>query len=169
MNKIIVAPIVKERMSKDRSAIKDFVKPDVVFEPLDLLNMNQFNDFPYYVIDDNDWVECFYTPVEVIATFRTHEQLIFNMLVEHKIDHTSSDIEKNYLVTALNRIGDLKVELWKLSTCTYHIDELRAKERDNVKQFIRRKNGKFFFYPHMRDEVENQQCLKDPDLASSLL
>lgn len=111
----------------------------------------------------------FFTVVEVIATFEKHPQVFFDMLVENRLDDTPREIERNYLVTALRFIDELKADLWKISTCTYNTKHLRPSEQAKVQEFISYKNGKFFFYPHMRDYVESHQCFEDPDLARDLV
>jgi hypothetical protein len=134
----------------------------------DVMNKVNLSESLYYYIDKENNNKCFLTEVEVIATFRTHPQVILNLLVDHRINDTPEDIEQNYLCAAVDAIGELKIELWKLSTCTYNIHHLRAKEQEKVKKFINRKNGKFFLYPHMRDVLETRQCSIDPDLASDV-
>jgi hypothetical protein len=113
--------------------------------------------------------EKFTTVVEVIATFEKHPQVFFDMLVENRVNDTPREIERNYLVTALRFIGELKADLWKISTCTYNTKYLRPSEQAKVEEFISYKNGKFFFYPHMRADIESQQCFEDSDLARDLL
>ena len=136
-------------------------------EPLSLEHEKHLENLSRYFSEKGE--ENFLTVVEVIATFRAQPQVIFDMLVVNRVNDTPRDIERNYLVAALPFIEELKADLWKISTCTYNTRYLRPSEQVKVKEFLSYKNGKFFFYPHMRADVESQQCFEDPDLARDLL
>ena len=136
-------------------------------EPLSLEHEKHLENLSRYFSERGE--EKFLTVVEVIATFRAHPQVIFDMLVENRVNDTPSDIEKNYLITALPFLEELKKDLWKISTCTYNTKYLRVPEQAKVQEFLSYKNGKYFFYPHMRSHVESRQCFEDPDLARDLL
>ena len=162
MNKLSIPQSLKT-YSKD---VPDF--SGLRFEFVYLSNMNYFNDFDLYVRDDSGNITHFTTVTEVIASFESYPQDFYEIFVEHEIDATPSKIGQNILSEAIELLDDYKRSLWMLSTCTYHIDCLYRNEREKVRSFIRRRNGKFFFLPEARGEIEEAQCARDKLLAADI-
>ena len=115
----------------------------------DLTNMDLY-------FKDSHNNEAFYVAQNYIATFQDGEQITYDDFFSVDKGISAEDFEHCCLHGALNKVSghEKHTQLVKISSALYFFDRYKKKEQKVIKEFAERQQGKWYFQPDQRGQIE---------------
>ena len=107
---------------------------------------------------DSQKIDGFWVGQNYIATFQDGEQLSFDDYFSVDKGTSTKLFEECCLMGALNKVSDHEkhTQLVKISSFTYYFERYKKKEQKLIKEFAQRQEGKWYFQPDQRGEIEQE-------------
>tara|TARA_Y100001938_G_scaffold131112_1_gene187822 strand:+ start:158 stop:631 length:474 start_codon:yes stop_codon:yes gene_type:complete len=107
---------------------------------------------------DSNMIDGFWVAQNYIATFQDGEQIAYDDFFSMERSTSTKLFEECCVMGALNKLADHKkhTQLVKISSFTYYFERYENKEQKLFKEFAQRQQGKWYFQPDQRGEIEQE-------------
>lgn len=101
-------------------------------------------------------IEGFWVAQNYIATFQDGEQITYDDFFSLDRGISAEDFEHCCLYGALNKVSEHEkhTQLVKISSALYFFKRYKKKEQKVMKEFAERQQGKWYFQPDQRGQME---------------